>query len=114
MPPKLRSRSFKLELFWSFHENLGMFITHLLGFYISVFMSCPPVNFLCCAKMTNLFIQNVKVTERKHLTRKHYVRSFFRVFVQNLFLFTMFFNVHMIIIIIIRLYFKRVTQLVQN
>ena len=51
--------------------------------------------FFCCAYVTNLFIQKVKVTESKHLTQKHYVSSFLRVFVQNLFLFTMFFNVHM-------------------
>ena len=110
MPPRLRSRSFKLKRFWSFHENLGMFITyllgfyisvftlfitHLLGFYISVFTLCPPVNFLCCAYMTILFIQKAKVTESKHLTKKHYVSSSLRIFVQNLFLFTMFFNVHM-------------------
>ena len=95
MPPRLRSRSFKLKFFWSFHENLGMFITHLLGFYISVFTLCPPVNFLCCAYMTNLSIQKVMVTESKYLTQKHYVSSSLRVFVQNLFLFTMFFNVHM-------------------
>ena len=95
MPPSLRSRSFKLKHFWSFHEYVGMFITHLLGLYISVFTLCPPVNFLCCAYMTNLFIQTLKVTESKHLTQKHYVSSSLRVFVQNLFLFTMFFNVHM-------------------
>ena len=93
--PRLRSRSFKLKFFWSFHKNLGMFITHLLGFYISEFTLCPPVNFLFCAYMTDLFIQKVKVTESKHLTQKHYVSSFLRVCVQNLFLFTMFFNVHM-------------------
>ena len=44
--------------------------------------------------MTNLFIQ-VKVTESKHLTQKHYVSSSLRVFVQNLFLLSMFFYVHM-------------------
>ena len=93
MPPKLRLRSFKLKLFWSFNENLGLFITQLLGFYISVLILCPHVNFLCCAYMTNLFIQKVKVTENKHLTQKHYVSSSLRVFVQNLF--TMFFNVNM-------------------
>ena len=92
MPPRLRARSFKLKLFWSLiHENLGMFITHRLGFYTSVFTLCPPVNFLCCAYMTNLFIQKVKVTESKHLTQKHYVSLSLRVFVQNLFLFTIFF-----------------------
>ena len=68
-----------------------MFITHLLGFYMSVFALCPPVNFLRCAYMTNLFIQMVKVTESKHLTQKDYLSSSLRVFVQNLFLFTMFF-----------------------
>ena len=94
MPPRLRSRSFKLKPFWSFRENLGMFITHLLGFYISVFTLCPSVNFLCCAYMTNLFMQKVKVTESKHLEKSK--SSSLRVFVQNLFLFTMFFNVHMI------------------
>ena len=72
-----------------------MFITHLLGFYISVFTLCPPVNFLCCAYMTNLFIQKARSQKEKHLTQKHYVSSSLRVFVQNLFLFTMFFNVHM-------------------
>ena len=72
-----------------------MFITHLLAFYISVFTLFSPVNFLCCAYMTNLFIQKVKATESKHLTQKHYVSSSLRVFVQTLFLFTMFFNVHM-------------------
>ena len=71
-----------------------MFITHLLGFYISVLTLCPSVDFLCCAYMTILFIQKV-VTESKHLTQKHHVSSSSRVFVQNLFLFTMFFNVHM-------------------
>ena len=50
-----------------------MFITHLLGFYISVFTLYSPVNFLCCAYMTNLFIQKVNVTESKHLTQKYYV-----------------------------------------
>ena len=72
-----------------------MFITHLLGFYISVFTLFPPVDFLCCAYMTNLFIQKVKATESKHLTQKHYVSLSLRVFVQTLFLPTMFFNVHM-------------------
>ena len=95
MPQRLWSRSFKLKLLWSFHENLRIFITHLLGFYTSVFTLCPPVNFLCCAYMTKLLIKKVKVTESKHLTQKHYVSSSLRVFVQNLFLFTMFFNVHM-------------------
>ena len=69
MPPRLRSRSFKLKLFWSFHENLEMLITHFLGFYISVFTLYPPVNFLCCAYMTNLFIQKVKLLESKHLKK---------------------------------------------
>ena len=68
---KISSRSFKLKLFWSFHKNLGMLITHLLGFYISVFTLYPPVNFLCCAYMTNLFSQKVKVTESKHLAQKY-------------------------------------------
>ena len=74
-----------------------MLITHLLGFYISVFTLYPHVNFLCCAYMTNLFIQKVKVTESKSLKKKqkHYVSSSLRVFVHNFFLFTMFFNVHM-------------------
>ena len=62
-----------------------MFITHLLCIYISVFTLCPHVNVLCCAYMTNLlFIQKVKVTERKHLIPKHNVSSSLRVFVQNL------------------------------
>ena len=82
---KVKVKVINTETFWSFHENLGMFITHLLGFYISVFTLCPPVNFLCCTYMTNLFIQKVKVTESKHLTQKHYVSSSLRVFVQNLF-----------------------------
>ena len=96
MPPRLRSRSFKL-MFLSFNENFGMFITHLLCVYISVFILCPHVNVLCCAYMTNLlFIHKVKVTERKHLTQKQNVSSSLRVFVQNLLnLFTMFFNVDM-------------------
>ena len=97
MPPRLRSRSFKLKFFWSFNENLGMFITHLLCFYISVFTLCPHVNVLCCAYMTNLlFIQKVKVTDRIHLTKKQNVSSSLRVLAQNLLnLFTMFFNVDM-------------------
>ena len=45
--------------------------------------------------MTYLFIQKVEVTESKHLTQKHYISLYLRVFVQNLFLFTMIFNVHM-------------------
>ena len=55
------------------------------------------MNVLSCAYMTNLlFTQKVEVTERKHLTQKQNVRSYLRVFVQNLLnLFTMFFNVHM-------------------
>ena len=89
-----RSRSFKLKFVWSFNENLGMFITHLVCFYISVFTLCPRVNVLCCPYMTNLlFIQKDKVTERKHLTQK---QNFSSSFVQNLLnLFTMLFNVHM-------------------
>ena len=82
---KVKVKVIYTATFWSFHENLGMFITHLLGFYISVFKLCPPVNFLCCTYMTNLFIQTVKVTESKHLTQKHNVSSSLRVFVQNLF-----------------------------
>ena len=50
----------------------------------------------CCAHMTNLFIQKVMVTIRKHLTQKQYVSSSLRVFARNLLnLFTMFFSVHM-------------------
>ena len=80
-----------MTISWKF----GNVNTHLLGFYISVFTLFPPVNFLCCAYMTNSLIQKVKATESKHLTQKHYVSSSLRVFVQTLFLSTKFFNVHM-------------------
>ena len=75
----------------------------ILCFYASMFTLCPHVNVLSCAYMTNLlFIQKVKVTERKHLTPKQNVSSSLRVFVQNLLnLFTMFFNVHMRIFVLV-------------
>ena len=69
-----------------------MFITHLFGFYISVFTFCK-FSLLCLYEYS--FIQKVNVTESKNLKQKHYVSSSLRVFVQNLFLFTMFFNGHM-------------------
>ena len=56
-------------------------------------MSICKFSLLCLYEY--LFIQKVKDTESKHLNQKHYVSSSLRVFVQNLFLFTMFFNVHM-------------------
>ena len=71
-------------------------MTHLLCIYVSVFTFYPHVNVLFCAYMTSLlFIQKVKVTERKHLTQKQNVSSSLRVFAQIFFhVFTTFFNFH--------------------
>ena len=71
-----RSRSFNLKVFWSFNENLGIFITYLLYFYIAVLTSCLHVNVPCSANMTNLLFThkakvNVKVTKRLNLAKKH-------------------------------------------
>ena len=51
MPPRLRSRAFKLNRFGHFMKIWERLFKYLLGFYISVFTLCPPVNFL--AYMTN-------------------------------------------------------------
>ena len=81
MSPMSRLRSFKSKVFWSFNENLGIFITYLLCFYISVLTSCPHMNVPCCAYMTNLLFThkvkvNVKVTKRQNLAIKQNVSSF--------------------------------------
>ena len=81
MSPKSSSRSFNLKVFWSFNENMGIFLTYLLYFYISVLTSCLHVNARCCANMTNLLFThkvkvNVKVTKRQNLAEKTNFSSF--------------------------------------
>ena len=86
MPPRLRSRSFKLKLFWSFNENLGMFITYLLCFYISVFTFCRHVNVLCCAYMTNYYLSKRSWSQKgkKKPDPKANISLSIKVFVPNL------------------------------
>ena len=87
-------------MFWSFNKDLGIFVTYLLCFYISVLTSCLHVNVPCRANMTNLLFThkvmvNVKVTKRQNLAQKHNFSSFKGICAEFVkLMFTMFFNVH--------------------
>ena len=75
-------------------KSRNVYYTSFKLLYTRVYiMSTYKFSLLCLNEYS--FIQKVKVTENKNLNQKHYVSSSLRVFVQNLFLFTMFFNIHM-------------------
>ena len=60
---------------------MGIFITYLLCFYISVLTSCPHMNVPCCANMTNVLFTdkmkvNVKVTKNQNLAQNQMLAHF--------------------------------------
>ena len=94
-----RSRSYNLKVFWSFNENLGIFITYLLYICIDIKSTCE-CSLLCLYDLTYYLPHkvkvSVKVTKRQNLAQKHNLAHFKDIFEEFVkLMFTMFLDVHM-------------------